>query len=106
MIIIYFQKILKKIKKIKNQIIKKLKKKGLLIGFVIDAITWIILLEYFVIYAIYLEMKINIIIQIWEIVLNILIYKYIIINMCLYILFIIILKFIVLLNIVEVYLKL
>jgi hypothetical protein len=36
---IYFLKILKKIKKIKNQIIKKLKKKGLLIGFVIDAIT-------------------------------------------------------------------
>ena len=64
---IYFLKILKKIKKIKNQIIKKLKKKGLLIGFVIDAITWIILLEYFVIYANCQEMKINVIIQIWEI---------------------------------------
>ena len=65
---IYFLKILKKIKKIKNQIIKKLKKKGLLIGFAIDVITWIILSEYFVIYANYQEMKIKIIVQIWEIV--------------------------------------
>ena len=64
---IYFLKILKKIKKIKNQIIKKLKKKDLLIGFVIDVKTWIIISEYFVIYAGYQEMKINFIIQIWEI---------------------------------------
>ena len=47
-----------------------------MIGFAIDAIIWIIPLEFFVIFAICLGMKINIIIQIWGIVHKILYEKY------------------------------
>ena len=55
----YFQKIT--IKRIKNQrkiITKNIKKKDLLIGFVTDVITWIILLGLFAIYVIYQKVKI------------------------------------------------
>ena len=55
----YFQKI--PVKRIKNQkkiIIKNIKTKDPLIGFAIDAITWIIPSGHFVIYVIYQKVKI------------------------------------------------
>ena len=65
----YFPKIQKKTKNKKKNNNQKIKDH--LIGFATDVIIWIILLEYFVIFAVCPGMKTNIITQVWEIVHNI-----------------------------------
>ena len=68
---VYFQKMLKRAKKRKKIIIRKIKRKDPLTGFVIDVIIWTILSERFAIYVIYQKVKMYSIIHPWEIANNI-----------------------------------
>ena len=63
----YFRKIQKRTKNQRKIITKNIRKKDLLIGFVIDVITWIILLGLFAIYVIYQKVKMCFIISLWGI---------------------------------------